>query len=347
MGELLRITKAGLYCADGDFYIDPWRPVDRAVVTHAHSDHARPGMRRYLCSTESESVLRLRVGQRADIQALNYGERLDINGVRLSLHPAGHILGSAQVRVERAGEVIAVSGDYKTAPETTCTPFEPVKCHTFVTESTFGLPIYRWPADREVFDDINRWWRDNCAKGIASIVTGYSLGKAQRALSGLDRSNGPIFMQETIEPYTDAYRRAGIDLPDALVLERCKETRDWSRSMIVATPNISSASWLARIGPYSIAFLSGWMAIGSMRRRTSIDRGFVLSDHVDWPSLLEAIHQTEAQRVLVTHGYCSQVVRYLREQGLDAHELETAWSSQSEGSGPFGGEDVGQVGNEW
>ena len=173
---LLENTDRGLYCAAGDFYIDPWRAVDFAIVTHAHSDHARAGSRHYLCAAPGREILQARLGADAVIQAIPYGETLTRNGVHVSLHPAGHILGSAQVRVEARGEIWVVSGDYKTAPEKTCAPFEAIRCHSFVTECTFGLPIYRWRPQAEIFSEINSWWRENQNRGRTSVIFAYSLG---------------------------------------------------------------------------------------------------------------------------------------------------------------------------
>src|SRR4051794_5943080 len=208
---LLQPTEHGLYCAEGDFHVDPWRPVPRAVITHAHADHACWGCGRYLTSVEGGHVLRARVGREAAIDVVGYGEAVEVNGVGVSLHPAGHILGSSQVRVERRGEVWVVSGDYKVEPDATCRPFEAVRCHTFVTESTFGLPIYRWPSQESVFAEVNAWWRANRDAGKASILLGYALGKSQRLLSGLDPSIGPILTHGAVEKLTRAYREAGID----------------------------------------------------------------------------------------------------------------------------------------
>src|SRR5262245_24965193 len=220
MANLLQLTEAGLYCPEGDFYIDPWQPVERAVITHAHSDHARPGSKKYLTTVEGEAVLRLRVDYadpadptavRPQIRTLTYGQALDLNGVRLSLHPAGHLLGSAQVRVEQRGEVWVVSGDYKTEVDTTCTPFELVRCHTFITESTFGLPIYRWRPQQEIFAEINSWWRANQDLERTSILYAYALGKAQRILAGLDHSICPLLVPLSIQSFNQDLHRAGID----------------------------------------------------------------------------------------------------------------------------------------
>lgn len=330
--ELLKSTDRGIYCEIGDFYIDPWKPVDRAIVTHAHSDHARWGMKQYLCSYESRRVMQRRLGDEAVIDSLPYGEAVVINGVRVSLHPAGHILGSAQVRVEHKGQIAVASGDYKTEADATCTPFEPIKCHLFITESTFGLPIYRWSPQQEVYDDINAWWRENQAQGKASLLLGYALGKSQRALSGLDPSIGPIFLHGAVHGLTEDYRATGIALPETKLIHEVEGKFDWSQAMIIAPPSANGTPWVRRLGEHSTAFLSGWMAIRGARRRRAVDRGFVLSDHVDWPSLLSAVKATEAERVWVTHGYSSIVVRYLEEQGLDARVLETEYEGEQDDS---------------
>ncbi len=330
--ELLTLTDCGLYCPLGDFYVDPWKPVPRAVVTHAHSDHARWGMGRYLCAEEGAGVLRRRVGYDARIDALPYGKSVRIGEVELSLHPAGHILGSAQVRLESQGFVAVVAGDYKTAPDPTCTPFEPVRCHLFVTESTFALPIYHWPDERDVLTEINAWWRANQAAGKASVLMGYALGKAQRALAGVDPEQGPIFLHGAVNTLTDAYRQAGVALPPTdLVLEKAKGY-DWSRALLIAPPSVNGSAWLRRFGDVSTAFLSGWMAIRGARRRRAVDRGFVLSDHADWPGLLAAIAATQAEEVWVTHGYTEAMTRFLNEQGLAARALRTRFEGEQDES---------------
>ena len=331
--DLLQPTEHGLYCEAGDFHVDPWRPVPRAVVTHAHADHACWGCGRYLTSSEGERVLRVRMGREAVIDSVAYGEGIDIGGVRVSLHPAGHILGSSQVRLEHRGQVWVVSGDYKVEPDATCTPFEPVRCHTFVTESTFGLPIYRWPAQRAVFDEINAWWRGNREAGKASLLLAYALGKSQRLLSGLDPSIGPIFTHGAVEKLNHAYRETGIDLPPTSYAGSAGKGKSWAGAMIVAPPSAQGTPWARKFGPVSYALASGWMTIRGTRRRKAVDRGFVLSDHVDWPGLLGAIEATGASRVLVTHGYSAVVVKWLREKGLDADVILTRYEGERDDKG--------------
>ena len=320
----------GLYCEAGDFFVDPWRPVARAVITHAHSDHARTGHGAYLAAASSAGVLRARLGGIA-LQAVAYGERVDLGGVRVSLHPAGHVLGSAQVRIEHRGEVWVVSGDYKVEPDPTCAAFEPVRCHTFVTESTFGLPVYRWPASREVFDAVDRWWRANADAGRASVLYAYAFGKAQRLLAGVDASIGPIVCHGAVEPLNAAYRAAGVALPATLRVADVADRRQLARALVVAPPSAAGTPWLRRFPEPSDAFASGWMALRGARRRRAVDRGFVLSDHADWPGLNAAIGATGAQRVVVTHGQVPAMVRWLREQGLEATSFDTEFGDEEEG----------------
>jgi putative mRNA 3-end processing factor len=329
---VLQLSESGLYCPAGDFHIDPWGPVDRAVITHSHADHARPGSKRYLTAQPGERLLQMRLGDAAAIEGTPYGETVVWNGVRISLHPAGHILGSAQVRLERGGEVWVVSGDYKVEPDPTCAPFEPLRCHTFVTESTFGLPIYRWRPQAEVFDQIHYWWRRNQERGKASLLLAYALGKAQRVLAGLDPSIGPIYTHGAVEKVNTVYRAAGVALPETIHAVTAGE-RDWSRALILAPPQANGTPWIRRFGPVSTGFVSGWMRIRGARRRRSLDRGFVLSDHADWPALLDAIHATGAKSVGVTHGYRHPLARWLEDHGTAALPVETRFEGEQDETG--------------
>jgi putative mRNA 3-end processing factor len=322
-GGLITLTPRGLFCRKGDFYVDPWLPVDRAVITHAHADHAYRGSKNYLVAAEGEALARIRLDPGATIIGQKYGETVDIDGVKVSFHPAGHILGSAQVRIEYKGEVWVISGDYKLTPDPTCTPFEPVRCHHFVTEATFGLPIYRWPDPREVFAEIDDWWRRNRENGKASVIFAYSLGKAQRILNGIDRSIGRIFTHGSVERLTQAYREAHIDLPETTYVGNVTNKKDFAGSLIVAPPSAQMSTWMRRFGAQSTGFASGWMMVRGARRQRAVDRGFVLSDHADWPELNTAIKATEAETVYVTHGFSEEVVRWLNESGMNAVPLKT------------------------
>ncbi|MEO8337576.1 MAG: ligase-associated DNA damage response exonuclease [bacterium] len=328
---MLRTTERGLYCAAADIHIDPWLPVDRAVITHAHGDHARWGSRHYLASREGGRVLRTRLGADANIELVDFGESRVINGVDIRLIPAGHILGSAQVRLEYQGEVWVVSGDYKTEPDPTCSPFEPVRCHTFITESTFGLPIYRWCAQEETFADMRAWWRENRERGQSSVVYAYALGKAQRILAGvLGADIGPVYTHGAVERLTIDYRDSGIALHPTTPVASLPKKFDYAGSLIIAPPSAAGSTWLRRFGDVSTAFASGWMQVRGARRRRSLDRGFVLSDHVDWPALISTVEATGAEQVWVTHGYREQVVRYLTERGIASQSIASQWEGEDD-----------------
>jgi putative mRNA 3-end processing factor len=331
--DLVISRPEGLYCPAGDFHIDPWRPVARAVITHAHADHARRGHGAYLASTASVGVLRARLGD-ISLQPLDYGQAVFINGVRVSLHPAGHVLGSAQVRIEHAGQVWVASGDYFVSgnedANTTCAPFEPVRCHCFITESTFGLPIYRWRAQAEVMAEVNGWWRGNAEAGRASLLMAYSFGKAQRLIAGVDATIGPIVVHGAVEPLNRAYREAGVALPPTFTLETLPDPASLRRALVIAPPAVHGSAWVRRLGEHGDAFASGWMQLRGARRRQGVDRGFVLSDHADWPGLQRAIVATGAERVIVTHGYEAVMVRWLQQQGLQAGSFSTEYGHEDE-----------------
>jgi putative mRNA 3-end processing factor len=327
---LLRNTECGLYCEAGNFYVDPWRPVDFAVVTHGHSDHARWGSKQYLTAESGKEILRARLGADAVIETLKYGESIYRDGVRISLHPAGHILGSAQVRLELGGEVCVVSGDYKIQPDGACEPFEPVRCHHFVTESTFGLPIFRWRPQEEIFRQMNQWWRENQARECTSVLFCYALGKAQRLLKGLDASLGPIFVHGAIERFLPAYRQANIALPETIKADGENVKQAQGRGIVLAPGSADNSPWLRKFGDVSTAFASGWMQMRGPRRRRSLDRGFVLSDHADWDELCATVRATGAEKVWVTHGYTGAFARHLCEQGLQAEGIETRFVGELE-----------------
>jgi putative mRNA 3-end processing factor len=323
-------TDRGLYCPAGDFHIDAWKPVPRNVVTHAHSDHARRGSERYLVPTDGVAVLKRRLGSDIIVDALDYGRPINMNGVALSLHPAGHLLGAAQVRVEHDGQVWVFTGDYKTESDPTCKPFELVRCHTFITECTFGLPIFRWHPAAEIAADINNWWRQNIAHGRTSILLAYSLGKAQRALAMLDPSIGPILLHGAVHAMTETYREMGIELPPAILASVENAKTHKGRALVIAPPGAEGGPWIRKFHPESVAVASGWMQVRGHRRRQAVDRGFVLSDHVDWPSLQSTIAATGAEHIIATHGYTGPLVRYLRESGKSAEEFSTRFEGEGE-----------------
>ncbi len=320
--ELISCTPSGLYCPAGDFYIDPWLPVDKAVITHAHSDHARSGSKDYLATPESEPLLRLRLGRNIQVQTLPYGNALRIGRASVSLHPAGHILGSAQVRIEVEGKVLVITGDYKLQSDPTCTPWEPVRCHGLITESTFGLPAFRWPDVRVVIEDILKWWLANQQANRTSVLLGYSVGKTQRILSELIAVAGEGISQQiavhgALLGPNEAYRCAGVKTPAFPSATALSKEHDWSKCLVFAPPSSQSTSWMKRFKDPSTAMASGWMAIRGTRRRRGVERGFILSDHIDWQDLLSAVTLYSPEVIWVTHGFSEITARYLSECGTD------------------------------
>ncbi len=325
---MIEFRPEGIYCPPADVYIDPWLPVARALITHAHSDHARTGHGKYLCHTLSEEVLRLRLGQDIAVQTLVYGESISLNGVRISFHPAGHIIGSAQIRLEYKGEVWVVSGDYKVFSDGVSTPFEPVKCHSFITESTFGLPVYDFVPFSDIYHEMNQWWSFNTRDGFNSVFIGYSLGKAQNILRHLDTSIGEIYLHGAVANINDALGRSGLPFPGKRVPE-LNVLKNTIGAAIVAPMSALGSPWLRRFKPYRIAVCSGWMALRGARRRYGVDKGIVLSDHCDFKQLNQAILATGAENIYVTHGYQPQYSQWLREAyGLNAVEVKTLFEAQ-------------------
>jgi putative mRNA 3-end processing factor len=337
---MLSEMPAGLYCEDGDFYIDPWGAVRRAVITHAHGDHARFGSEAYLCTPDCAPLLARRFGPEATVETLPYGQSIVLGSTRVSLHPAGHVLGSAQIRLEGRDGVWVVSGDYKRAPDPTCAPFELVPCDTFVTESTFGLPIYRWDPTAAVIDEIVTWWRASADRGLTSVIFCYTIGKVQRLLAELARvTDTPVFVHGMMLPMIEAYRTAGIAmLPAAALVEKPRGT-SFAGALVLAPLSARGTPWMRRLGELSDAFASGLMRVRGVRRQRAYDRGFVVSDHADWPALLQTILETGASRVLATHGHAEPLARFVGEQGLASGVLRTAWEgetaeSEAAGDGP-------------
>ncbi|MEM0946541.1 MAG: ligase-associated DNA damage response exonuclease [Pseudomonadota bacterium] len=325
---ILTPTDRGLYCPAGDFYVDPWRPVDRALITHGHADHARPGHGNYLATHAALPVLRHRLGNIA-AEGIDFLENRTIKGATVSFHPAGHVPGSAQIRIEVKGQVWVVSGDYKTEADGLCEPFEPVRCHTFISECTFGLPVFKWAPQAQVAEDINSWWRSNAAEGRISVLGAYSLGKAQRLLAAVDPGIGPILTHGAVEGTNQVMRSQGLILPDTVPVTPETKGKDHPGGLVIAPPSALGSTWMRRFGRAATGFASGWMALRGVRRRRSADRGFVMSDHADWDGLNSAIRATGATRIYVTHGYTSVFARWLCEQGYDAQVLETEFEGES------------------
>lgn len=327
--ELLAFTDKGIFCPQAQVYIDPWKPVDRAVVSHGHSDHAYAGHRHYLCTRDAMPVIRHRLDlHTSSIQTLGYSEPVVINGVRFSFHPAGHIPGSAQVRVEHNGEVWVFSGDYKLQSDGISTPFEPVPCHVFVTESTFGLPVYKWQEQSVVMASINTWWERNRREGRVSLIAGYTLGKSQRILRNVDTSIGRVFVHGAVDTINQVMRAQGIDLPEAPRVTDDIRKEDLRGALVICPPSAVGSPWVRRFYPYSLGVASGWMKLRGTRRRRGADRGFVLSDHADWNDLNSAVRATGAQKVYATHGYSEIFAHWLTTQGIEAYEVKTRFEGE-------------------
>lgn len=328
MNALLVLSDSGLYCPTGDFYIDPWVAVDRALLTHAHGDHAYPGSRSYLAAASGAGLLR-RLGDLAAIETVEYGETRRIGEALVSFHPAGHILGSSQIRIEAEGQVWVFSGDYKRDPDPTCRAFEAVPCDVFITEATFALPIYRWDPTGKVIDEILRWWEGNVRAERASVLYAYSLGKAQRILAELAiRNDRKVYVHGAVESMVEAYREAGIRMAPTEKVGESQRGRSFAGELVLAPPSAFGSRWMKRLTPASTAFASGWMRLRGTRRRRGFDRGFALSDHADWPSLLRSVRESGARKVLVTHGHGDALVRFLQESGLDASPLKTKFGDE-------------------
>ncbi len=330
---LLEFTDKGIYCAKGKFYIDPWRPVDDAVITHAHADHAYAGHKRYLAHHLSREVMLYRLGE-IQLQTVEYGETVIKNGVSITLYPAGHVIGSAQIRVESQGQVWVVSGDYKVEDDGVCAPFEPVSCHHFISECTFGMPVYKWKPQAQLFTEVNKWWQQNRDNNLATVIVGYSLGKAQRILQNLDLSIGKVYTHGVIENTNEALRRNGIILQPTERITTDSVKEDVRKGIIIAPPSAVGTPWMRKFQPYSFGYCSGWMALRGAKRRRAADRGFVMSDHADWDGLVSAIDATGCEKVYLTHGYTASFSRYLAEIGFDASEVHTLYGGEEEGAPP-------------
>lgn len=325
---VLSFTDKGIYCAAGDFYIDPWRPVERALITHGHADHARFGHQSYLATHSALPVMLHRLGD-INAQGVSYDTELSIGDACVSFHPAGHVPGSAQIKVSVKGETWVASGDYKVADDGLSEPFEPQRCHHFITESTFGLPVFRWQSQDLVARDLNNWWAACARDGKTAFLGAYSLGKAQRLLRMLDAGIGPILTHGAVEATNKVLRDQGIDLPKTDQLTKDTDPKANKGALVVAPPSALGSSWAKRFGPSESAFASGWMQLRGVRRRRAGDRGFVISDHADWTGLLTAIQETGAENIYVTHGYTDVFARYLTENGWNARVVPTE----------FGGDD--------
>ena len=325
--KLLEFTSKGIYCSKADVYLDPWRGVKKAIITHGHSDHARWGSKSYITQIDNVPILKHRLGD-ISVTGKKYGDKFQINGVTFSFHPAGHVPGSSQIRVEYRGEVWVFTGDFKTQDDKISTPYESVKCNTFITECTFGLPVYKWQEPKIVHGEINRWWAKNKSNGVTSLLLGYSLGKIQRLLKNLDPETGKIFTHGATEKMTEVLR-AKIDFPKTNLITRDTKKKEIEGNLVLAPPAVLGSAWSRKLGITSSGYASGWMAIRGARRRRAVDRSFVLSDHADWEGLLSAIYSTECENVITTHGYTDIFAKYLNEKGLNAMSEKTEYEQET------------------
>lgn len=343
MQDLITLTDRGLYCQAGDFYIDAWKPVHRTFVTHGHGDHAHSGMGEYWCVRESAPILQWRLGTQ-NYHFLGYGEQRQFGDVTVSLHPAGHILGSAQVRVEHAGEVWVFTGDFKRDADPTCAPYELVPCDVFICEATFAFPFYAWPDIRSEVHRILEWQQQCQVQGKAALLYAYSLGKAQRILAELHGHVAQaVLLHGAMVRGVEVYRNAGIAMtPTQPFLDLAPKT-DLSGRLVLAPPSVQNSAWTKRLGSYEHAMVSGWMQLRGNRRRRNVQRGFVISDHADWCSLINTIKETGAQRVLATHGNTDVLVPYLRQElSLQADRLTTVYGDE-EASDARAGDEVSDI----
>jgi putative mRNA 3-end processing factor len=325
---LLEFTSKGIYCKQADVYLDPWRGVDKAIISHGHSDHARWGSKRYITQQTNVPIIQHRLGN-ITVSGKKYNETFSINGVQFSFHPAGHVPGSSQIRAEYKGEVWVFTGDYKTQADGISTPFEPVHCHTFITESTFGLPVFQWEDPKKTHESINQWWAVNQAEKTTSLLMGYSLGKVQRLLKHLDPSIGKIYTHGATEHMTEVLRQF-IDFPQTERITRDTTKKEIEGNLVLAPPAVMGSAWMKKLGRVSTGYASGWMAFRGARRRRAVDRAFVLSDHADWSGLLSAIKATSCENVITTHGYIELFAQYLNEQGWNARTQKTQYASETE-----------------
>lgn len=324
---LIEFTDKGLFCRQGGFYIDPWKPVDKAIITHAHSDHARWGSQSYLSHHHTVPLLRQRLGEQP-YQGIEWEDSITMNGVKVSLHPAGHMIGSSQVRLEYGGEVWVFSGDYKVENDGISGAFEPVKCNTFITESTFGLPIYKWKPQEKIFHSIQEWILKNKDAGKTSVLLAYSLGKAQRILPCLHGVSEKIYAHGAIWNAQETLKNAGWKLPEVIRITPETSRDEIKGGVVIAPPSADGTPWIKRFGSYAVGVCSGWMQVrGNMRRRNA-DAGFALSDHCDWPGLLDSIKHTGAEKVFVTHGFQSAFSKYLNELGIESAEVKTEYGDE-------------------
>ena len=329
MSKLISFTETGLFCKQGNFYIDPWKPVDFAIITHGHSDHARIGHKHYLCHTLTKPILQLRLGEN-NYQTLAWNEPVFINGVKISLHPAGHIIGSSQVRIEYKGEVWVFTGDYKTVDDGISGQYEAIRCNSFITESTFGLPIYKWKPQQEIYNNIQDWVQQNQQDDKTSVLIAYSLGKAQRVMDAVKNITDTVYVHGAIFNMQQVLDGMGYSFVQVKRISAETTKQELKNAIVIAPPSADGTAWMKKLNPYRLGLCSGWMQVRGNVRRRNADIGFALSDHCDWQGLLSSISATGAENVYVTHGFQSVLSKYLNEKGIAAWEVKTQYGAEED-----------------
>lgn len=321
--SLLQLTSRGIYCHVADVYLDPIQKVSNAIISHGHGDHIKAGCKNHLCTESALPVIQHRLANPdAVFQGIPYGRSVYINGVSFTFYPAGHIIGSAQIKVEYQGEIWVYTGDFKIENDGLAEEFEPVPCHHLITESTFGLPLFRWKKQESVYDEINQWWAENRKNGITSVISAYALGKSQRLIHGLDTSIGPVICHATIQQTHQIIRNQGFHLPHTYSFSRQTPKELLKGVLVIAPPPVCEGSWINKFAPFEIASVSGWMTLEKRRISGQHKKSFVLSDHADWDALNKAVEYSGAENIYTTHGYVDQFARHLSGKGYNAQVLE-------------------------
>ena len=311
--NLILQKSQGLYCEPANVWIDPYKPVEKAIITHAHSDHFTNGCREYICSIETGLLLRKRFGNNINLKTFDYDKNFFINGINFSLHPSGHILGSSQIKINAGSEVWLITGDLKRQKDKTCRSYKKLKTDFLICESTFALPIFNWESTQKIIDNITKWVFQN--EDSTSILFCYSLGKAQRLLSELITQNlKNIYVHKSINNMNIIYKKLGIELEEAKLFNNDIEINNIKNSLLLLPPSLNNRNFLKKFNRVQTGFASGWMSIRALKKRSGYDKGFTISDHADWKGLIKTIRESEAKRVFLNHGEGEYLANFLRDK---------------------------------
>ena len=319
--NLISQKSQGLYCESANIWIDPYKPVEKAIITHAHSDHFTNGCREYICSIETGLLLKKRFGNNINLKTVEYDKKFLINGINFSLHPSGHILGSSQIKIMTDSETWLITSDFKRQKDKTCKSYERLKTDFLICESTFGLPIFNWESTNKIIDKITKWV--NQSEDSTSILFCYSLGKAQRLLSELNSQNFKnIYVHKSINNINTIYKNLGIELEEAKIFDNNLEINNLKDCLLLLPPSLNNQNFLKKFKRFQTGFASGWMSIRALKKRSGFDKGFTISDHADWNGLIKTIKESEAKRVFLNHGDGESLANFLRDkEGLDIQQL--------------------------